>query len=253
MNRPYQISGLRPQRLLLYRFRNFRYNPGMPKPPRFRRRVSAASGASGSQTYTWLALHKPADTVTTRHDPEGRRTVYAFLPPGLPRLEAVGRLDRATTGLLLFTNDFKLGQALLDPEAGLARVYQVVTDAPLPEQARDILSRGVLLADGTFCGPVKIQAAPLPAPERSYHFTLREGKNREVRRLVEHFGRKVRGLHRLSFGPVRIDDLKPGQVRLLSPAEITGLQRSMRMRARSGRLAGKTRRLRGRPAKYFCP
>jgi 23S rRNA pseudouridine2605 synthase len=173
----------------------------------------------------WLALNKPAEVLTTRRDPAGRRTVYDFIPPGLPRVEAVGRLDRATTGLLLFTDDFTTSQALLDPEYEIPRTYQVVTDAPLPATALAILAQGAVLADGTLCAPVAVKPLAAPAVGRSYLFTLREGKNREVRRLVEQFGRRVRGLHRRSFGPVDLGDLGSGRTRSLTPVEIDRIHR----------------------------
>jgi len=173
----------------------------------------------------WLALNKPGDVVTTRRDPEGRRTVYDFLPPGLPRVEAVGRLDRASTGLLLFTNDFALSQKLLDPDTGVPRTYQVVTDAALSKEALRILREGVTLPDGTGYQGVRITALPAPAPGRSYEFVLREGKNREIRRLVESVGRRVRGLHRLEFGPIRLAGLRCGATRELAGWEVAALKK----------------------------
>ncbi|MCD4812247.1 pseudouridine synthase [bacterium] len=181
-----------------------------------------------SDDYLWLAMNKPAEATTTRKEDWGRRTVYDLLPKGIPRVEAVGRLDRASTGLLLFTNDFKSAQELLDPENAISRVYQVVTDKPLPQEALTTLSEGLVLKGGTVCLPVKVRKSNTPASGRSYLFTLREGKYREVRRLVMHFGRKVRGLHRLSFGPVLLDQIKSGQVRPLALWEVSRLLKMAR-------------------------
>jgi 23S rRNA pseudouridine2605 synthase len=182
-------------------------------------------------SYTWLAMNKPGDTITTRRDPEGRKTVYEFLPHhvGL-KVEAVGRLDRATTGLLLFSDDSKLSQALLNPESEIPRTYQVVTNHPLPDHALTALAQGLILADGTLCAPVQAQTAETPAPGRSYRFTLREGKYREVRKIVMHFGCKVRGLHRLSFAGIELEGIKPGTVRNLREDEITRLHRMIKTR-----------------------
>lgn len=174
--------------------------------------------------------------MTSRRDPLGRRTVYDCLPAGLPRVEAVGRLDRATTGLLLFSDDFRTAQRLLNPETELPRTYRVVTDRPLPRHARALLAQGLLLADGELLAPARLLPASAPVPGRTYLLTLHEGKNREIRRLAEHFGCRVRSLHRISFGPIRLLDLKLGETRLLREEEIAGLLRMAsrgRNRARS--------------------
>ncbi len=178
-------------------------------------------------------MHKPADVVTSRKDPFGRQTVYDLLPSGLPRLESVGRLDRATTGLLLFSNDFQTSQALLNPENEISRVYQVVTNHPLPPHALTLLRQGLILTDGTLCLPVKVHPLAAPAPGRSYVFTLREGKHREVRRLVMHFGYRIRGLHRQQFGPISLVGMKPGQVRRLLDAEIQLLHQALPSRGKT--------------------
>jgi 23S rRNA pseudouridine2605 synthase len=179
------------------------------------------------KSFLWLAFNKPADTITTRRDPQGRRTVYEFLPQDLPpRVEAVGRLDRASTGLLLFTNDSKLSQALLNPQNRIPRVYQVVTNFPLPAEAQAKLAAGLTLADGTRLGSIQIKPLDTPAPGRSYQFTLYEGKYREIRKVVMVFNCRVRGLHRLSFAGIELGDLRGGAVRRLTPQEILGLKRA---------------------------
>ncbi|MCK5242562.1 rRNA pseudouridine synthase [bacterium] len=200
-------------------------NPGTRNRPKPTKTTSDRKNSSG---FLWLAMNKPAEATTTRKEDMGRRTVYDLLPPNLPRVESVGRLDRATTGLLLFTNEFKLGQALLNPENEIPRVYRVVTNRPLPEQALPTLRQGVLLQGGTICQPIKIQKNNFPTPGRSYVFTLQEGKYREVRRLVMHFGRTVRGLHRLTFGPIELGNLKPGQVRRLPDWEINKIRKMIK-------------------------
>jgi len=190
----------------------------------------------------WLAFNKPATLLTTRRDPQGRPTVYDRLPSEYSVLEAVGRLDAATTGLLLFTDDGRASQALLNPCHEIPRVYQVVTDQPLPPAALAALKQGVFLGDGTFCQPVQVAPLPGPAPGRSYRLTLQEGKNREVRRLVQHFQRRVRGLHRLQFGPVSLSGLRSGAVRLLTPGEVRRLYRELRRAGwRSPRTPGTVR------------
>ncbi|MBN1594809.1 rRNA pseudouridine synthase [candidate division FCPU426 bacterium] len=177
--------------------------------------------------FLWLAMNKPAEVTTTRKEDWGRKTVYDLLPPGLPRVEAVGRLDRATTGLLLFTNDFRLAQKLLDPGNKIPRVYQVVTNKPLPEDIFAAMRRGVTLKGGTACNPFEVQKTGKPADGRSYQFCLREGKYREVRRLVMHWGCKVRGLHRLRFGPISLGTIKSGSTRRLDGREVNQLRKML--------------------------
>jgi 23S rRNA pseudouridine2605 synthase len=187
--------------------------------------VRNSSNRSYSSEFIWLVMNKPTEATTTRKEDMGRRTVYDVLPQDLPRVEAVGRLDRATTGLLLFTNDFKLGQALLNPANEIPRVYQVVTNYPLPEDALPALRQGIVLKGETVCQPIKIRKSALPRPGRSYIFTLKEGKYREVRRLVMHFKKKVRGLHRLTFGPIELGSLKSGEIRRLEVWEINEIRK----------------------------
>jgi 23S rRNA pseudouridine2605 synthase len=162
-----------------------------------------------------LLYHKPVGEVTTRHDPQGRPTVFERLPPApAGRWVVVGRLDVNTSGLLLFTNDGALAHRLMHPSFEVERRYLVrVRGAPGPELIARLL-RGIQLEDG----PArfnKIEPAGRSEGHAWYQVALREGRNREVRRLFEAAGYEVSRLKRLVYGPFELpEDLPAGQSRL---------------------------------------
>ncbi|MFC0596695.1 pseudouridine synthase [Thermus composti] len=166
-----------------------------------------------------LALHKPKGYTTTRHDPHAERTVYQLLPT-IPGLHPVGRLDRDSEGLLLFTNDGALTFRLTHPRYGVKKVYRVWTEGgTLPEEVCRRLLEGVLLEDG----PARALACR-PAPGGAF-LTLAEGRKREVRRMLKAVGYPVRRLLRVQVGPIRLGDLPPGRWRRLSEGEVRALLR----------------------------
>lgn len=167
-----------------------------------------------------LALNKPRGTLTTEHDPEGRPTVFSLLPGGLPRLVAVGRLDRATRGLLLFTNDTALAGRLTDPERHVPKTYHVHVDRALPIR---LLAAGMVLEDGTRTRPCRARLLRSGGKTCWIELVLTEGLNRQVRRMIEALGGKVKDLVRVSVDGIHLGTLRPGQTRILSADEIRSL------------------------------
>ena len=185
-------------------------SPAINVGPEDRIAVDGVQLPARERTRLWL-YHKPKGLVTTARDPEGRPTVFAALPPDIPRVVAVGRLDIATEGLLLLTNDGGLARLLELPSTGWLRRYRVRAHGDMPKDAVDQLADGVTV-DGVVYGPVE---ATLDRSQGSNHWLtlgLREGKNREVKRLLAHLGLATTRLIRISYGPFQLGELTPGAV-----------------------------------------
>jgi len=172
-----------------------------------------------------LLYHKPDGEMVTRSDPEGRPTVFQRLPP-IPggKWVAVGRLDINTAGLLLFTDSGELANRLMHPRYEVQREYAVrVLGALQPEERRRLLA-GVPLEDGMARFDTLEPSGAAEGANRWYRVTLREGRNREVRRLFEALGRKVSRLLRVRYGPVELPrDLRPGQWRELDRKSVEAI------------------------------
>jgi 23S rRNA pseudouridine2605 synthase len=162
-----------------------------------------------------IAFHKPRSTVTTRRDPEGRTTVFDVLGDLARGLVAVGRLDYATSGLLLLTNDTQLAQRLTNPANAVRRSYLVTVRGELTGDSCARLEQGIA---GLRAERVMVRKRS----RRETHVTvdLTEGKNREIRRLFEAVGHEVTRLMRVSFGPIELGTLKPGEWRELEREEV---------------------------------
>ncbi|MCJ2058003.1 pseudouridine synthase [Methylobacterium sp. J-048] len=158
----------------------------------------------------WI-FHKPRGLVTTARDPEGRQTVFEVLPEDLPRVVAVGRLDINTEGLLLLTNDGGLAKVIAHPDTGWLRRYRVRAHGDTDQAQLDTLAKGVTI-DGMEYGPVEATLDRVQGDNLWLTLGLREGKNREVKRILEHLGLSVNRLIRLSFGPFQLGDLEVGLV-----------------------------------------
>jgi 23S rRNA pseudouridine2605 synthase len=155
--------------------------------------------------------HKPKGLVTTHKDPEGRKTVFDTLPEHLPRVVSVGRLDVNTEGLLLLTNDGALARHLELPATGWMRRYRVRAHGTVAQEALDRLKGGIQIG-GVRYGPIEASLDKTQGSNAWLKIGLREGKNREVRTILEHLGLTVNRLIRVSFGPFQLLDLEPGEV-----------------------------------------
>ena len=155
--------------------------------------------------------HKPRGLVTTTADPQGRPTIFGALPKHLPRLISVGRLDLATEGLLLLTNDGGLARALELPSTAWLRRYRVRAYGKVAQEQLDALHEGVTV-DGVNYGPIEATLDREQASNVWITFAIREGKNREVRNVLRHLGLHVARLIRVSFGPFQLGDIAEGDI-----------------------------------------
>ena len=163
--------------------------------------------------------HKPRGLVTTHSDPEGRDTIFRALPKGLPRLISVGRLDINTEGLLLLTNDGGLARILELPATGWLRRYRVRALGRVRQEMLDGL-RGGVTVEGIRYGPIEATLDREQGANVWLTFGIREGKNREVRKVLETLGLKVNRLIRVAFGPFELGDLDDGAVKEVETAEL---------------------------------
>ncbi|MDD3147064.1 MAG: pseudouridine synthase [Candidatus Riflebacteria bacterium] len=172
----------------------------------------------GEEDCRFYAFNKPLLVVTTMKDERGRKTIADFLPPGR-RLYPVGRLDYDSTGLLIITNHGELTNRLLHPSFKVDKEYIVKISGEVlsPAEAAQF-SRGLELDDG-LTSPCQLKKLP----DNTYSVTIREGRKRQVRRMFAFMGRKVVSLHRIRFGPLKIGNLKAGELRELSSEEKAAL------------------------------
>jgi len=157
----------------------------------------------------FILFHKPKGLITTRQDEKGRRTIFDVLPAELHTLHAVGRLDQATSGLLLLTNDTALSSFLTDPEHHVPRLYLVTVRGEVSDETGQAAIKGILdEGEHLHCSTLTIQKRS--GRESHLEVTLTEGKNREIRRLFKALGHEVTRLRRIQYGPFALGDLPPG-------------------------------------------
>jgi 23S rRNA pseudouridine2605 synthase len=175
------------------------------------------------------AVNKPAGVVSTARDPQRRPTVVSLVPSPL-RLYPVGRLDIDATGLILLTNDGELAHRLMHPSFEVPKTYRVrVYKPPLREAALAALRDGVVLDDGR-TAPARVRRISAD----TIQITIHEGRKRQVKRMCEHVGHRVRSLERVGFGPLSLGGLAPGAYRQLDAAEIRTLMSAAGTAARRG-------------------
>lgn len=181
------------------------------------------------QEYYYLLLHKPVQTVCTVNDPEGRPTVMAYLPPEVRhlRLYPVGRLDYFSEGLLLLTNDGELAQRLTHPRHHQPKTYEVLIRGSVPETALAVMRRGMRLDEGQALLPVDVEAKTAENGNTLLRMVLRQGVNRQIRRMCRDLGLTILCLRRVAQGPLALGSLKPGAARALAPGEVAGLRQSV--------------------------
>ncbi len=184
-----------------------------------RARVEVDGRPLGRARPRTILLHKPAGVVTTRRDERGRRTIYDLLPPNLGWLFPVGRLDRETSGLLLLTNDTRLGDRLTTPASKVPKRYLVETDEPLSGAEIARLESGISLEG---CRTLPARASRRAG--RRLVLEIVEGRNRQVRRMLEALGRRVVSLHREAVGGLHLGRLPEGEWRELDAEEVRRLR-----------------------------
>ena len=171
----------------------------------------------------YFVFNKPKGVMTTLQDPHAERIVSDYFKDISVRLFPVGRLDRDTTGLLLMTNDGELAFRLTHPRFGIEKRYRVSVRGAVTEDTVKRLEQGVVLEEAK-TAPCKIKIEKLSPRETELFVVLHEGKKRQIRRIFDGMGHSVIDLARLSYGPVSLGDLRPGQKRELAPQEIRQLQ-----------------------------
>jgi pseudouridine synthase len=201
---------------------------------------AGATAAPKARSFIYVLINKPKGVITTTDDPEGRRNVLDLVPQSLrsnERLFPVGRLDGDSTGLLLITNDGDLAYQLTHPKFGIAKEYRVLTSGLATDEQLQKLRAGMYLVNPASDGTKTSKKASMESVRIIKRFvdrargdrtmlsvTLREGQNREIRRMLARVGLKVKELERVAIGPLRAGDLKPGQAKLLGKKDVEKLR-----------------------------
>jgi 23S rRNA pseudouridine2605 synthase len=180
-------------------------------------RIALNGNLLRSEQKIYFAFNKPLGVVTTRSDELGRKTVYDFLPKGLPYIFPIGRLDKDTSGLLLLTNDTRVGERVTNPFEKVSKTYEVRLNKPLRISDQQTLESPMKLDDGTELTSAVVDM--ISSDKVSCQITIYEGKNRQIRRMFEKVGYDVVALKRLSIGLIKLGNLKEGEHRPLTTKE----------------------------------
>jgi 23S rRNA pseudouridine2605 synthase len=197
------------------------------------------------QKSVYYAVNKPVGVVTTNRDPQGRPRVVDLVPPD-ERVFPVGRLDRSSEGLILLTNDGELAQRLTHPKFGVRKVYRVTVAGKVETETMRQMRKGIYISDGF----VQVEGAKLlKSRSRSteMEIVLREGKNREIRRILARLGHKVQSLRRIAVGPLRLGEVPPGAYRVVTSQEVEKLWSATETAAEGSGTRGRGKR--GTPRK----
>ena len=196
-------------------------------------RIEIDHGTLKPEAKVYLILNKPRGVVTTASDEKGRETVYACLPEGLPWLAPVGRLDKASEGLLLLTNDSEWAARVSAPETHLDKTYHVQVQGACEENLLAAMKKGVTAKDGEMLRAKRVEILRRGARNAWLTIVLDEGKNRQIRRMLESAGKKVLRLVRVSIGPLALGELPKGSCRALSAGEKQALDLAMKAKGQS--------------------
>jgi 23S rRNA pseudouridine2605 synthase len=200
-----------------------------------RDRIEVEGRALAAPARVYLMLNKPRGVVTTASDEKGRETVYAGLDKNLPWVGPVGRLDKASEGLLLLTNDSEWAARVLAPETHLGKTYHVQIATVGDQQLLDALVRGVATDDGEVLRTKSVRLLRSGSKNSWLEIKLDEGKNRQIRRMLAACGVEVLRLVRVAIGPLTLGELAKGDSRILTEEEKRGLDAAMNeMRSRTG-------------------
>ncbi|HUP03115.1 MAG TPA: pseudouridine synthase [Bryobacteraceae bacterium] len=187
-----------------------------------RDRVTLDGKPLRSAAKTYILLYKPKGYITTHRDPEGRPTVYDLIGDAGTWLSPVGRLDLDTSGLLILTNDTEFAERVTNPDHKVSKTYQIKTATILNDDDIERLCAGVALSDG-MTRPAEVRRLREGAKRSYLEMTITEGRNRQVRRMIEAVNSKVQKLVRTAIGPVRIGDLRIGGWRRLTSEEVAAV------------------------------
>lgn len=173
----------------------------------------------------YYVMNKPKKTICTLDDEFDRKTVVSLVDCE-ERIFPVGRLDYDTSGVLILTNDGEFANMIIHPRYHLAKTYDVLIDGILETQQIKEMERGIKLEDGmTLPAKVRIRKKDFNLKKTKFDLTIQEGRNHQVKRMVEYFGYKVTSLHRKSIGFLKVDDMSQGQYRILKPQEVKDLRK----------------------------